>query len=133
MNYCRICGCALGEGMICSCCEPTEQRIQLRARIDEIDLTIDVLEEKRRLLFKQLYQMGKCEDPKCSVSTGIHEGPTFGKGDLDPNGYWEEPCEVCARNHDEFFPEALSWPFKEEDRKKLEEALNRKKDDQDSL
>lgn len=129
MNYCRICGCALGEGMICSCCEATEQRIQLRARIDEIDLTIDVLKEKRRLLFKQLYQMGKCEDPECGVSTGIHEGPTFGKGDLGPNGYWEKPCEVCARNHDEFYPEACSWPFTEEERKKLEKALLRQKDD----
>lgn len=37
-----------------------------------------------------------CKDPDCKVSTGIHGGPTFGKGYLDPNGYWEFPCETCA-------------------------------------
>lgn len=33
----------------------------------------------------------------CSASSGIHGGLTFGRGDLDFNGYWEFPCELCAR------------------------------------
>lgn len=42
-----------------------------------------------------------CGDPKCSVSTGIHDGLTFGSGNLDFNGFWEHPCNTCARWHEE--------------------------------
>lgn len=37
-----------------------------------------------------------CGNSDCSVSTGIHEGLTFGSGELDNNGYWEKPCKICA-------------------------------------
>jgi len=37
-----------------------------------------------------------CGDPDCSISTGVCDNLTFGKGELDPNGYWEFPCQKCA-------------------------------------
>jgi len=55
----------------------------------------------------------KCGNPKCSRSTGIHEGLTFGHGKLDKNGYWQFPCEICARDWDERLPETRK-KFKEE-------------------
>lgn len=42
----------------------------------------------------------KCGNPKCRVSTGIHEGLTFGRGKLDSFGYFSEPCRVCAEAWD---------------------------------
>jgi hypothetical protein len=52
-----------------------------------------------------------CNDPDCSVSTGIHEGLTFGRGDLDLNGFWSIPCEPCARAWEMKYPEdAPCWP-----------------------
>ena len=41
-----------------------------------------------------------CGNPRCGASTGIHEGLTFGSGKLDENGYWEHPCDPCARAWD---------------------------------
>jgi hypothetical protein len=41
-----------------------------------------------------------CGNPRCSCSTGIHEGLTFGSGKLDHNGYWAVPCAPCARAND---------------------------------
>ena len=37
----------------------------------------------------------RCESHKkvVKISTGIDGGPTYGHGDLDPNGYWEIMCE----------------------------------------
>lgn len=43
----------------------------------------------------QLPELLLCDDPECLVSTGIHEGTTFGKGKLDFNGFWEFPCAIC--------------------------------------
>lgn len=37
-----------------------------------------------------------CGEPDCGCSTGICGNLTFGRGNLDPNGYWEFPCEKCA-------------------------------------
>ena len=42
----------------------------------------------------------KCGNPKCSTSTGIHEGLTFGSGRLDEFGYWSHPCRTCAEHFD---------------------------------
>lgn len=53
-----------------------------------------------------------CGNPKCSVSTGIHEGLTFGHGKLDNYGYWEHPCPICARNWDSKRNEEIAY-FKE--------------------
>jgi hypothetical protein len=53
-----------------------------------------------------------CSNPDCSASTGIHEGLTFGRGDLDEHGYWEIPCGRCARAWEAAHPEdAPCWPF----------------------
>lgn len=45
-------------------------------------------------------RVGACGNNWCSCSTGIHEGLTFGSGDLDQYGYWEKPCRICAVAHD---------------------------------
>ncbi len=56
--------------------------------------------------------MRSCESEGCSVSTGIHEGLTFGQGRLTCNGFWEFPCFTCARDHEVFHPEdGECWPF----------------------
>jgi hypothetical protein len=56
----------------------------------------------------------KCGDVMCQISTGVHEGYTFGSGGLDFNGYWEKPCGICARDFEEKNPKAgPCWPFKE--------------------
>lgn len=50
--------------------------------------------------------------PHCKISTGIHGGLTFGKGELDYVGYWQFPCNECAREHERLFPEdGKCWPF----------------------
>lgn len=57
-----------------------------------------------------------CNNPQCSVSTGIHEGLTFGSGRLDHNGYFEFPCAPCARAYEEKHPEdGECWPGKDQD------------------
>ena len=43
----------------------------------------------------------RCKNKDCSSSTGICGSITFGYGDLDDNGYWEFPCETCAKAFDE--------------------------------
>lgn len=40
-----------------------------------------------------------CGITGCSISTGICGRLTFGSGDLDPNGYWEFACRLCAADH----------------------------------
>ena len=62
-----------------------------------------------KLALKSPKACGKLE---CSVSTGIHEGPTFGSGKLDEHGFWEHPCDTCAREWEEIYPEDQAWPFK---------------------
>ena len=60
------------------------------------------------------------KDHECFVSTGICDSLTFGSGKLDHNGYWEKPCEVCARAHEIRCPEdGPCWPFTEEFRDEL--------------
>lgn len=58
-----------------------------------------------------------CGSPDCHVSTGIHEGLTFGSGELDQYGYWEKPCAVCARQAEEDDPQQYPcWPYEEKDK-----------------
>jgi hypothetical protein len=53
-----------------------------------------------------------CGNPECGVSTGIHDGLTFGCGDLDMNGFWQIPCQTCARAWEQAHPEdGKCWPF----------------------
>lgn len=52
-----------------------------------------------------------CGNPACAISTGIHEGLTFGSGELDDHGFWEAPCEACARAWEAAYPEeGPCWP-----------------------
>jgi hypothetical protein len=56
-----------------------------------------------------------CGNHECKVSTGIHDGLTFGSGELDENGFWSKPCGVCAREYERLHPEeAPCWPFAEQ-------------------
>lgn len=65
-------------------------------------------------------KMPYCGNPKCGVSTGIHEGLTFGWGDLDGNGFWEHGCEKCARQHEKLHPEyGQCWPFEQPTRDQM--------------
>lgn len=59
------------------------------------------------------YLTKPCGNNNCSVSIGIHEGLTFGHGELDDLGYWEFPCYTCARAHEKEYPNNdEAWPFK---------------------
>ena len=51
--------------------------------------------------------MPKCGNDECCSSTGIHEGITFGFGELDMYGYWEHPCRICAKDYDETLEERV--------------------------
>lgn len=52
-----------------------------------------------------------CGKSDCKVSTGICESLTFGSGRLSIHGYWEFPCEVCARAFELKYPEYYPcWP-----------------------
>ncbi len=46
------------------------------------------------MTLRKLFGCGRTE---CLVSTGIDGTPTFGSGELDEHGYWEHPCDKCAR------------------------------------
>jgi hypothetical protein len=60
-------------------------------------------------------QGGGCGRETCCVSTDICENPTFGQGELDDFGFWEFPCEQCARAWEVLHPEdAPCWPFAED-------------------
>ena len=53
-----------------------------------------------------------CGNPLCGVSSGIHEGLTFGSGELDDNGFWAHPCGPCARDYERRHADAgPCWPF----------------------
>ncbi len=55
------------------------------------------------------------EGHNCHVSSGIHDCLTFGTGNLDANGFWENPCHECAREHEKQFPECgPCWPHTEQ-------------------
>lgn len=52
-----------------------------------------------------------CGHHDCGVSTSIMEELTFGRGDIDFNGFWQFPCWPCARSWEKRHPEdAPCWP-----------------------
>ena len=64
-----------------------------------------------------------CGNPECTVSSGIHEGLTFGSGTICFNGFWSNPCAICARDYERRHPEATPcWPF-EDNEEASEEAV----------
>lgn len=57
-------------------------------------------------------QTKPCGRRGCSVSTAISGHLTFGRGGLDEWGFWGEPCQECARRHEQEFPNmGKCWPF----------------------
>ena len=56
--------------------------------------------------------MSICGNKDCEVSTGVYDHLTFGSGELDENGFWEYPCEDCARHHEIMHDETpgTCWP-----------------------
>lgn len=56
--------------------------------------------------------VSRCVSPMdCGVSMGIHDGLTFGAGKLEHYGYWEIPCDHCARKHEQDNPDdGECWP-----------------------
>ena len=70
--------------------------------------------------------MSACGNKECCASTGIHDGLTFGSGKIDFNGFWENPCCICARAHEEKCPEDYPcWPFDEATCKEWEDMSKR--------
>jgi hypothetical protein len=59
-------------------------------------------------------KMNACGHEDCSVSSGICEELTFGRGELGVHGYWEIPCRSCAevfeREHPDMASEYGVWP-----------------------
>lgn len=51
-----------------------------------------------------------CGNSMCCASTGICGRITFGCGKLDDYGYWQIPCEICARAYEKEFPGQEAWP-----------------------
>lgn len=52
-----------------------------------------------------------CGHADCGVSTGICGAATFGRGELDVNGYWDIPCDPCARRWEKRHPfDGHCWP-----------------------
>lgn len=52
-----------------------------------------------------------CGRPQCGASTGLGEEPTFGVGFDFMTGYFDEPCEQCARAFEKACPEyGPCWP-----------------------
>ena len=123
-EHCFHCDKEIEEGLECEDCKKKDYQKSLRSRVEAMEHCIAVLNTELMRLKGQLCKSLGCEDPECGLSTGICEHLTFGKGDLDPYGYWEEPCWECARAHEKIFPESGEcWPFREEYRKKVVEIF----------
>lgn len=67
----------------------------------------ELTQDERRTVVATLFRLETmeprtpaCGNLDCSSSTGIHEGMTFGTGELDDHGFWETGCRPCAVAHD---------------------------------
>lgn len=67
----------------------------------------DLTRDERRYVVANLFRLESmeprspaCGNLDCNCSTGVHEGLTFGTGDLDLHGFWEHGCRPCAAAHD---------------------------------
>ena len=56
-----------------------------------------------------------CGHDDCAVSTNIADQISFGRGELDFNGFWEIPCGICAREWEKNHPEDSCWPLAEKE------------------
>jgi hypothetical protein len=82
MEECPQCGM---PDVFCDCAEEEEEQREWEKMKKELGI-----EEK----------IPACGNPKCGCSTGIHQGLTFGSGELDALGFWQYPCPICAREWD---------------------------------
>jgi len=126
-EHCFHCDKEIEEGLECEDCKKNRHEQDLRLRIIAMGACIGTLRSEIANLKRQLARFLGCGDPECGVSTGICEHLTFGKGDLSHSGYWEEPCQICARAHEEVWPEdGPCWPFEDGYREKLSKMLEDK-------
>jgi hypothetical protein len=52
-----------------------------------------------------------CGNPECRGSSTISNEPSFGSGKLDDDdGFWEKPCNTCARKWEQDHPGTTAWP-----------------------
>ena len=129
---CVYCDKEIEDALECDDCKKRQWQQDLRSRVESLAQCIATLKSEQLMLQRDLCRSLGCGDPKCSTSTGICEHLTFGKGDLNPSGYWEEPCWDCARAHQEIFPESGEcWPFREEYRKEVVAILEGSKKSND--
>jgi hypothetical protein len=75
----------------------------------------------------------RCVDPEnCKVSTGICDRLTFGAGKLDEYGYWEIPCDHCARKHERDNPnDGECWPWASIDNDQMNHAMKGAKNERE--
>lgn len=50
-------------------------------------------------------ETSNCGNPECRSSTSMGGGLTFGRGELDGNGYFEFPCRICSKAWTDALPE----------------------------
>ena len=72
------------------------------------DLTTDIEIEQKPFI--------RPEGHNCKISSHTFDCLTFGTGLLEDNGCWEHGCDVCARAHEQQFPQlGPCWPHTDED------------------
>lgn len=76
----------------------------------------------------------KCGNDDCGVSTAIDdETLTFGSGRLTADGFWEFPCNVCARECEAADPQYKDkcWPFDGQDIEQLSKDITKECDEEE--
>jgi len=92
------------------CQEAYHDKVAAEQRADELKWQV-----QRLVGYPRRAKFLKPAGHKCGVSTGIHDGLTFGSGKLDNNGFWSKPCCECARAYEEQFPDDDEcWPYADE-------------------
>ncbi len=85
--------------------------------IEDVQLALDCLKLRRdEALGSDWQNLKDILGPhlKCAVSTAISGHLTFGSGDCDDYGFWENPCFECARDHERRHPDdGKCWPFRD--------------------
>jgi len=64
----------------------------------------------KKSIMQRRLDLPPCGNPKCGASTTIADQASFGFGKLDNYGYWERPCEVCAKAFKIVHPDREVWP-----------------------
>lgn len=85
--------------------------------VSDVELALKMLKIRRDdalgITWKKL-KLKTGKHLKCGVSTTISGSFSFGNGECDENGFWENPCYECARNHEKrFTDDGACWPFRD--------------------